>query len=59
MHGPFLVSSNLYVFTCDTANSKVRAYKSTDAGDTWNEQDSTHAPGTSSNAASKSICERP
>lgn len=42
MHGPFLVSGALYVFTLDKTNNTVRAYKSTDQGNTWTEQDSAH-----------------
>lgn len=54
-HGPFLVSGNLYVFTVDTGASKYRAYKSTDNGDTWNEQDSANAPGLSATTAAGSL----
>lgn len=54
-HGPFLAGGNLYVFTCDTANSKVRAYKSTDGGSTWAEQDAANAASLSAIAGFRSF----
>lgn len=55
MHGPFEISGNLYVFTIDGAANKARAYKSTNNGQTWAEQDSANAPAISATAANKSV----
>ena len=42
--GPFVNGADLYVFLGDAAAAKLRAYRSTDGGHTWAEQDAANAP---------------
>jgi hypothetical protein len=54
-HGPFQNGTDLYAFFIDATANKVRAYRSTDRGHTWTEQDATNAPASGTTAATRSI----
>jgi hypothetical protein len=43
-HGPFANGTDLYAVTVDRGANKVRAYRSTDGGRTWTQQDAANAP---------------
>lgn len=47
--------NDFYAFAVDKTNNKLRAYRTTNTGASWTEQDSTNAPSTNSSATLRSV----
>lgn len=47
--------NDFYAFALDKTNNKLRAYRTTDVGATWTEQDASNAPSVNSTATLRSI----